>query len=230
MRRRYSRRRSNNNTGLAVIAFFSIFLIKATGLSLNHMLMIGFVILFVVIFGYTTLKYIEKHRYLESGIEDIDQMSGEEFENCLKFHFQGLGYCADTTPRSHDYGADLVLKKNGETIIVQAKRYNNSVGIKSVQEAVGAMSYYKASEGYVITNSYFTESAKNLARESGIILWDRDTIIKNFHIPVFNEERIVTSAPICRRCGKVMVVKNGINGPFYRCSGNPTCRYTKNIN
>lgn len=160
-------------------------------------------------------------------------MSGEQFEKCLMYHFQGLGYKAETTARSHDYGADLVMKRNGEKIIVQAKRYNGKVGIKAVQEAIGAVAYYGSLKGFVVTNSYFTKSAWELAKKSNIELWDRNTIINNFNISNSNTEfsdNIVTNnQKVCPRCGKNLIRREGKNGSFYGCSKYPECRYTENI-
>ncbi|WP_228547442.1 restriction endonuclease [Filobacillus milosensis] len=59
-----------------------------------------------------------------------------------------------------------MLTKETKKIIVQAKRYKSRVGIKAVQEAVSAIAYYKASEGWVVTNNEFTEAAINLAKST----------------------------------------------------------------
>lgn len=109
-------------------------------------------------------------------------MDGVEFENLLKAHFEKVGYKVKTTPKSNDYGADLILLKDGMKIVVQAKRYKNSVGIAAIQQAYASMGYYKAQKCMVITNSYFTSSAKKLAEKNGVILWNRDTLIKKFKI------------------------------------------------
>ncbi|MFC4803452.1 restriction endonuclease [Filifactor villosus] len=71
-------------------------------------------------------------------------------------------YCKNEK-KSHDYGADLIISKNGETIAVQAKRYRNKVGIKAIQEAVASMKVYSCNRAMVITNSYYTKSALELA-------------------------------------------------------------------
>jgi restriction system protein len=55
-----------------------------------------------------------------------------------------------------DYGADLVLSKDGKRIVVQAKRYSKNVGLKAVQEVRGAGSHYGASAVWVITNRDYT--------------------------------------------------------------------------
>ena len=109
-------------------------------------------------------------------------MTGVEFENFLMYHFRKLGYKVKTTPTSNDYGADLILTKNGHRICVQAKRYKSNVGNSAVQEVCAAMAYYKCDSGMVVTNSYFTTNAKNLAKANNIKLWDRDSIVKEFDI------------------------------------------------
>ena len=80
------------------------------------------------------------------------------------------------------YGADLIVRKRGEKIVVQAKRYEKNVGIAAVQEAVGSVAYYDADRAMVVTNSGFTKSARNLARQNDVELWGRYDIQKKFKI------------------------------------------------
>ncbi len=127
-------------------------------------------------------KIIKKKKYLKSPLSEIDVMYGEEFEEYLKYHFEKLGYKAKTTPRSNDYGADLILTKDGDKIVVQAKRWNDPVGNTAVQEVVAAKAYYKANRAMVVTNSYFTSNARNLASVNNVELWDRGNIVKNLGI------------------------------------------------
>lgn len=134
-------------------------------------------------------NFLKKKRYLNSTIYKIDKMTGIEFEELLKCHFENLGYRAKETAKTNDYGADLIIKKDNEKILVQAKRYKNKVGIKSVQEIVGALGYYKAEKGIVITNSYFTKNAINLAKANNIKLWDRDMLTKVFSIKEDNTQK-----------------------------------------
>lgn len=120
--------------------------------------------------------------YLNLKMKKVDKLSGRAFEKYLKVQFQHLHYRVRLTELSHDYGADLVMKKRGEVIVVQAKRYENNVGIAAVQEAVGAIAYYEADRAMVVTNSGFTKSARNLARQNEVELWGRNEIKKYFHI------------------------------------------------
>lgn len=115
---------------------------------------------------------------LQSGIYDIDKMKGEEFEEYLKLLYQKLGYNVSTTPRSGDFGADLVLKKDGKKIVVQVKRYSKSVGIKAVQEIIPAIRHYNASQAWVITNSSFTSPAVQLAQSNNVRLIDRELLVQ----------------------------------------------------
>lgn len=70
---------------------------------------------------------------------------------------------------------------------VQAKRYSKSVGIKAVQEALGAVKHYNASKAIVITNSKFTQDARELADSNDVELWDRATL---FEIILLTHKRI----------------------------------------
>lgn len=167
-----------SSTGISILLFLLLIFYNTN----NFENIIGFIVLiFMAISLYAFLSnYFEKKRYLESGINDIDNMTGEQFEIYLKHYFQKLGYKVELTSKTNDYGADLILKKDGETIVIQAKRYANTVGIRAVQEIIGAMSYYRACKGIVITNNYFSSNAINLATKSSIELWDRKTIINRF--------------------------------------------------
>ena len=121
----------------------------------------------------TLKKEEEKKRLLDNGILEVDEMTGKEFEKFLEVHFINLGYTVSLTQDSQDYGADLILYKDGYKTVVQAKRSKNSVGIKAVQEVAGAVRHYKGNKGRVITNNRFTENAYNLAKSNDVELWDQ---------------------------------------------------------
>lgn len=125
-------------------------------------------------------KY-QKRAYLKSPISKVDKMDGHEFEDYLKAHFEKLGYrCKNVGSNGHDYGVDLIIYKNGINTAVQAKRYNDSVGIKAVQEIVSGKDYYGCDHAMVVTNSRFTSSAVKLANKCGVELWDREKCKKTF--------------------------------------------------
>ena len=123
-----------------------------------------------------------KKKYLKSNIQSIDSMTGVEFEEYLKAHFEKKGYKVENTPASNDYGADLILIKGGVKTVVQVKRYKGKIGNSAIQEVVGAAGYYKADKCMVITNSFFTVNAENLAKANNVELWDRYKLIDEFAV------------------------------------------------
>lgn len=144
---------------------------------------IAFIVAFVCII--MLCKIITKERYkkklLSSGLLEIDQMDGVTFEYFLFFVFQKLGYKVSTTSKSHDYGADLILKKDGVVFVCQAKRKRDKVGINAVQEVLGARYYYKADKAFVMTNSFYTKSAVNLANTADVKLLNRSDLIEKMN-------------------------------------------------
>ena len=152
-----------------------------------------FVLLLPVLLVAALIKAIIKHKkykrwlkegetgrrlILSSDITRIDLMEGYEFEEYLKCLFFYSDYNAEITKKSRDYGADLILTKGEETIVVQAKRYNKTVGSKCVSEIVGAKRHYNATDAWVITNSHFSMQAETLAKENEVRLIDRDELIE----------------------------------------------------
>lgn len=78
---------------------------------------------------------------------------------------------------SGDGGIDGIIKEDKlglETIYIQAKRWEQSVGRPEIQRFVGALQGVKARRGVFITTSYFTQDAWNYANniETRIVLID----------------------------------------------------------
>lgn len=114
---------------------------------------------------------------IEEKLREVDQMDGEQFETFLRYIFKDLGYYTEKTAKVGDYGADLILLKDGFKIAVQAKIYRTKkVNLRAVQEVHASLKRYVCDKGIVITNNYFTQSAKNLANDTGVELWDRDKL------------------------------------------------------
>lgn len=98
-------------------------------------------------------------------------MSGKDFELFVRDRLMARGYAnIETTRGSGDMGADLIVRQNGKVIVIQCKRYIGSVGLNAVQEVLGAKSFYKAHEAWVITDSTFTAAARRLARSANVRL------------------------------------------------------------
>jgi len=116
-------------------------------------------------------------------IEDVDCLTGFQFEVLLSKVFEKKGYEVERTKLSGDQGADLVVVKFGERMVVQAKCYSSKVGNSAIQEVVAAINHYHAGQGMVVTNNYFTRAAKELARSNRVQLIERDELkdwIRNY--------------------------------------------------
>ena len=127
-----------------------------------------------------TIWVFKRLRLAKAGIFKIDNMSGEEFENFLEILFRNDGYNVTYTGSSNkykgDWGADLIIEKDGVKTAVQAKRWKGVVTEKSVQEAIASKAQYDCQGAMVITNSRFSYHAKHLAHINNVLLWDRNTI------------------------------------------------------
>ncbi len=120
----------------------------------------------------------ETYLNLDMDLENIDNMTGVEFEEFVAKIINNLGYgYVQMTPGSNDYGVDIIAHKNGSKYAIQCKRFSNTVGNKAIQEIYSGMKHYNADFGVVITNNYFTRNAINLASSTNIELWDRDYLI-----------------------------------------------------
>lgn len=144
----------------------------------EHLLIILGVLLFLVYIFPSIIKVIKRRKYhylmKQSGIRDIDRMEGYQFEEYLKVLFKSLGYRPMVTKKSGDYGADVILKGKSK-IVIQAKRYGykHNVSLDAVREVFASKYYYKADEAWVITNSFFTKQAKELAKSCDVKLLNR---------------------------------------------------------
>ncbi len=111
-------------------------------------------------------------------MEEVDLFTGYDFEYFLNTLFKKMSYSVEHTKLSGDQGADLIVSKLGEKIIVQAKRHTSKISNKAVQEVVASIKHFKADKGMVVTNNYFTNSAIELAESNNIELIDRDMLSK----------------------------------------------------
>lgn len=157
---------------------------------------------------------IEKQKLARLGIDDIDKLSGRDFEKYLAVLFGKQGYKVTLTKYIGDYGADLVVENSGDKIVVQAKRYKGSVGVKAVQAAVAAKGIYQCQRAMVVTNSTFTEQAKKLARANKVELWDRKKLIDNLSAlegTAISESKASSvfepDQQVCATCGKKVTEK-----------------------
>lgn len=204
------------------------------------LLLILLVVVLSKVFPYIS-NYIKSQRiksnFKRANIKDIDKMDGLDFEYYLSVLFKELGYKAIVTNGSHDFGADLILKKGNQKIVVQAKRYGykKNVSIGAIQEVFASQRYHNADESWVITNSYFTKSAIKLAKPCNVKLKDRYELskwilsIQSNTTPKSAKKENVKNR-MCPKCNHELKVRQSKTGnEFIGCSNYPNCKYTESI-
>ena len=135
---------------------------------------------------------------------------------------------------------DLVLKKEGETFLVQCKQWKAyKVGVSTVRELYGVMAAKGAAGGYVVTSGVFTDEAQAFAAGRNIKLMDGKALhalIRGVSVPdkAASGSAVVAtaSAPTCPVCQSVTVkrtAKRGANSgnAFWGCSQYPACKGTQ---
>lgn len=126
---------------------------------------------------------IKKHQHEQSAIEcelnRIDEMDGHTFEHWCARLLEIAGFTdVKVTKKSGDQGVDVLASmEGGVRYAVQCKCYSSDLGNKPVQEVYAGIAIYNCQIGCVMTNRHFTSGAKELAKATGIELWDRDWII-----------------------------------------------------
>jgi predicted RecB family endonuclease len=124
-----------------------------------------------MIYRWTTYHKMKK-------LSSISEYDGISFEKAIHDLFELRGYKCQLTKKSGDYGVDVIATKNGESIGIQVKHYNNPVGVKAVQEVASGARFYRTSRAMVITNSTYTNNAVTLASSLNVTLIDWPELAK----------------------------------------------------
>ena len=121
-----------------------------------------------------------KRRIVVAGVaqgrsaEVLDRMSWREFEVLVGEAFRLQGWqVVETGGGGADGGVDLVLRRDGETHLVQCKQWKAfKVGVQVVREIYGVMAARGAAGGFVVTSGRFTDEAIAFASGRNVRLVD----------------------------------------------------------
>ena len=127
-------------------------------------------------------------------LDELDRMSGQEFEKAMVMLLPCLGFSrVQWIGGAGDQGADIIAYKSGDYYAIQCKRYSKDLGNRPVQEVYAGMKYHGCNKGMVITNSYFTAGAKELAFKNGVLLRDRNWLADALEMQNRDGESPITS-------------------------------------
>lgn len=107
----------------------------------------------------------------------FDLMTGEDFEQYCGILLDELGFSRiKFTKKSKDHGVDIIATIFDSTFSIQCKCSGDPIGVSAVRDVFAGKFIYKSDVAVVMTNSSFTEQAKEEADILGVKLWGREHI------------------------------------------------------
>lgn len=109
-------------------------------------------------------------------IYQVDNMTGLEFEKYVAQQLKSQGYKHVRLTEKYDLGVDIIAEKDGIRWGIQVKLYSGLVKADAVRQVVTALKSYNCDRAMVVTNSSFSQTAKELAGSNDCVLLDRDIL------------------------------------------------------
>jgi HJR/Mrr/RecB family endonuclease len=113
---------------------------------------------------------------LSRRFEEVRFMSGAQFEVFVADLFRAMGHQATLLGGAGDQGVDIVVDRRGERVAVQCKNYQRPANNKPVQEVFAGAQYHRCVEAWVVAPAGYTRGAIELAKSTGVSLYDANTI------------------------------------------------------
>ena len=121
------------------------------------------------------MSEIVQNQY-QMAYDDINSLSGVEFERLCKRLLENMGFAVETTKTTGDGGIDLIAYNSQPLLsgkyIIQCKRYTGSVGEPVIRDLYGVITSERANKGILMTSGTFTKQAQLFAQEKPIELID----------------------------------------------------------
>src|SRR5215217_3244903 len=115
-------------------------------------------------------------RELALRFEAVRSMSGAQFEVFTADLFTALGHHAVVLGGAGDQGVDVIVNRRGERVAVQCKNHSRPVGNRPVQEVYAGACHHRCVEAWVVAPAGYTSGARDLAKSTGVSLYDASTI------------------------------------------------------
>lgn len=107
---------------------------------------------------------------------NLMDLSPTEFEHLVSNLFQRMGLDCKLTRASRDGGVDAVAFDTrpilGGKVVIQAKRYSDTVGVSAVRDLFGTMHNEGANKGILVTTSQYGTDSYEFAKDKPIELID----------------------------------------------------------
>lgn len=180
MSRRYSRRRSKDNSwqALGILVCVLIAVAYYSLSSVQKVMVIIALVLLLVLGALWVLKRREDEQKKLRALEmlDIAHMDGLAFEKYVAEIMKSRGYSHVTLTEYYDWGVDIIAEKDNVRWGVQVKRYTGVVKAEAVRQVVAGLNKYGCSRAMVVTNSTYSRPARVLAESNNCVLVDMDEL------------------------------------------------------
>ncbi len=122
-------------------------------------------------------RMISQNSSVNDELYRIDHMDGHSFEYWCADLLRYNGFSnVQVTRGSGDQGVDILAEKGGIRYAFQCKCFSSPLGNKPVQEVYTGKEVYNCHVGVVMTNQFFTDGAKEAAKQTKVLLWNRDVL------------------------------------------------------
>ncbi len=109
------------------------------------------------------------------------EMDPFDFEHLIANLFSKIGLETNTTQTSRDGGVDVIAFDDrpilGGKVVIQAKRYRNTVGVESVRALYGVMQDEGATKGVLVTTSSYGTASREFVKGKPIELIDGNGLL-----------------------------------------------------
>jgi restriction system protein len=122
-----------------------------------------------------------------NSFEEIQNMKWGDFECLCKDLLRGLDFkeveITKKGPKGGDDGIDLKMKRNGQNLLGQCKRWTKNHGlIHPIRELGGSLKKYELEKGLFFVSIKANKYEYQEARNYGVELWDIEDILKSISL------------------------------------------------
>lgn len=126
---------------------------------------------------------------------NLMELTPSEFESLITNLFEQMGLETRLTQASRDGGVDCVAYDSrpilGGKVVIQAKRYKNTVGVSAVRDLFGTMQNEGATKGILVTTSGYGAASFEFANGKPLELIDGANLLYLLHEHAGIEAKIV---------------------------------------
>lgn len=107
----------------------------------------------------------------------LDFMDEAAFERYLALLFTRMGYQVRRVNYA-DNVSTLMATRDGVSYVIQARRNRRKVGIRAIEDAIATRKHLKCERAIVVTNHFFSNQARKIAKANQVLTLDRHDLIK----------------------------------------------------